>query len=73
MAGVFVPTGTPRLIVDLLQKEIAAIVHMPDVKRRLLDVATIPDGNSSADFVIYLRDEVAKWKRVIEVGKIDKI
>ena len=73
MAGVFVPTGTPRVIVDLLQKEIAAIVHMPDVKRRLLDVATIPDGNSSADFVIYLRDEVAKWKRVIEVGKIDKI
>jgi hypothetical protein len=59
--------------VNLLQKEIAAIVHMPDVKRRLLDVATIPDGNSSADFAIYLRDEVAKWKRVIEVGKIDKI
>lgn len=73
MAGVFVPAGTPQRIVDLLQKEIAAIVHMSDVKQRMLDVATIPDGDSSADFVAYVRNEIAKWKRVIEVGKIDKI
>jgi tripartite-type tricarboxylate transporter receptor subunit TctC len=46
---------------------------VPDVRRRLLEAATIPDGDSSADFAAYVRDEVAKWKRVIEVGKIDKI
>jgi len=73
MAGVFVPAGTPQPIVELLQKEIAAIVHMPDIKRRLLDVATIPDGDSSADFAAYVRNEIAKWKRVIEIGKIDRI
>jgi tripartite-type tricarboxylate transporter receptor subunit TctC len=73
MAGVFAPAGTPQPIVDLLQKEIAAIVHRPDVKQRFLDVATIPDGDSSADFAAYVSDELAKWKRVIEAGKIDKI
>jgi tripartite-type tricarboxylate transporter receptor subunit TctC len=73
MAGVFVPSRTPQPIVDLLQKEIVAIVHMPDVKQRLLEVATIPDGDSSADFAAYVTDEIAKWKRVIEVGKIDRI
>jgi tripartite-type tricarboxylate transporter receptor subunit TctC len=73
MVGVFVPAGTPRPIVDLLQKHIAEIVHMPDVKERLLDVATIPDGGSSADFAAYVKAEIAKWKRVIEVGKIDRI
>jgi tripartite-type tricarboxylate transporter receptor subunit TctC len=73
MAGVFVPAGTPQAIVKLLQKEIAAIVQMPDVKRRLLEAATIPDGDSSADFATYITDEVAKWKRVIEAGKIDRI
>ncbi|MGN6750906.1 MAG: Bug family tripartite tricarboxylate transporter substrate binding protein [Xanthobacteraceae bacterium] len=73
MAGVFVPTGTPQAVVELLQREIAAIVHMPDVKRKLLDVATIPDGDSSADFAAYVRDEIAKWKRVIEIGQIDRI
>jgi tripartite-type tricarboxylate transporter receptor subunit TctC len=73
MAGVFVPAGTPQPIVDLLQKEIAAIVHLPDVKERLLEVATIPDGDSSADFAAYVKDEIAKWRRVIEVGNIEKI
>lgn len=73
MAGVFVPAGTPQPIVTLLQKEIAAIVHLPDVKARLLDVATIPDGDSSADFAAYVKAEIAKWQRVIEVGKIDRI
>ena len=73
MAGIFVPSGTSQLIADLLQKEIVAIVHMPDVKRRLIEVATIPDGDSSVDFAAYVRDEIAKWKRVIEVGKIDRI
>jgi tripartite-type tricarboxylate transporter receptor subunit TctC len=63
MAGVFVPAGTPQPVVELLQREIAAIVHMPDVKRRLLDVATIPDGDSSADFAAYVKNEIAKWKR----------
>ena len=73
MAGVFVPAGTPQPIVDLLQKEIAAIVQMPDVRKRLLDAATIPDGDSSADFAAYVKAEIAKWKRVIEAGKIEKI
>jgi tripartite-type tricarboxylate transporter receptor subunit TctC len=73
MAGVFVPAGTPQPIVDLLQKEIAAIVRMPDVKKRLLDVAIIPDGDSSADFAAYVKSEIDKWKRVIEAGKIEKI
>jgi tripartite-type tricarboxylate transporter receptor subunit TctC len=73
MAGVFAPSRTPQPIVDSLQKEIAAIVHMPDVKQRLLEVATIPDGDSSAEFTAYVKEEIAKWKRVIEVGKIDRI
>jgi tripartite-type tricarboxylate transporter receptor subunit TctC len=73
MVGVFVPAATPRPVVDLLQKQIAAVVHMPDVKERLLDVATIPDGGSSAEFTAYIKAEIAKWKRVIEVGKIDRI
>lgn len=73
MAGVFVPAGTPQPIVDLLQTEIAAIVRMPDVKKRFLDVATIPKGDSSVDFAAYVKNEIAKWKRVIEAGKIEKI
>jgi tripartite-type tricarboxylate transporter receptor subunit TctC len=73
MTGIFVPAGTPPAVVDLLQKNIAEIVRMPDVKEKLLSFGIIPDGDTSADFTKYVTDEIAKWKRVIEVGKIDKI
>jgi tripartite-type tricarboxylate transporter receptor subunit TctC len=73
MTGIFVPAGTPPAVVDLLQKNIAEIVRLPDVKDKLLSFGIIPDGDSSADFTQYCKDEIAKWKRVIEAGKIDKI
>jgi tripartite-type tricarboxylate transporter receptor subunit TctC len=73
MTGVFVPAGTPQPIVALLQKEISEIVREPKMRERLLEVGVVADGSSSADFAAYVKDEIAKWKRVIEVGKIDKI
>lgn len=73
MTGALAPAGTPAPIVALLQKQIAEIVRLPDVQQKLLSFGIVPDGGSSADFAAYLKDEVAKWKRVIEVGKIDKI
>jgi tripartite-type tricarboxylate transporter receptor subunit TctC len=73
MTGVFVPAGTPQAIVELLQREISAIVQTPDVSAQLLELGIIPEGSSSADFAAYIRAEIAKWKRVIETGGIDRI
>ena len=46
MTGVFVPAGTPKAIVDLLQKEISTIVNSPDIKARLLELGIVPEGDS---------------------------
>ena len=73
MTGVFVPAGTPQAIVELLQREISAIVQTPDVSAQLLELGIIPEGSSSADFAAYIKAEIAKWKRVIETGGIDRI
>jgi tripartite-type tricarboxylate transporter receptor subunit TctC len=73
MTGVFVPAGTPKEVVALLQKEISGIVNAPDIKPRLLELGIIPEGDSSDHFAVYVKDEIAKWKRVIENGKIPKI
>lgn len=73
MTGIFVPAGTPPAVVDLLQKNIAEIVRLPEIKEKLLSFGIIPDGDTPANFTQYVKDEIAKWKRVIEVGKIDKI
>jgi tripartite-type tricarboxylate transporter receptor subunit TctC len=73
MTGVFVPAGTPKPIVDLLQKEIAAVVNSPDMKARLLEAGVEAEGNTQADFAAYVRAEVAKWRKVIEDARIARI
>jgi tripartite-type tricarboxylate transporter receptor subunit TctC len=73
MTGVFAPAGTPQSVIELLQKEIAAIVRMPEIKARLLEFGVVPEGDSSADFAAYVKDEIAKWKGIIEAGKIDRL
>jgi tripartite-type tricarboxylate transporter receptor subunit TctC len=73
MTGVFVPAGTPQPIVDLLQREIAAIVRLPDVKEKLIALGVEPEADSSAEFTAYIKAEIAKWKKVIEDAKISKI
>jgi tripartite-type tricarboxylate transporter receptor subunit TctC len=73
MTGVFVPTGTPQPIVDLLQKEISEIVNRPDIKARLLELGVAAAGDSQASFSAYVKADIAKWKKVIEEAKIPKI
>jgi tripartite-type tricarboxylate transporter receptor subunit TctC len=73
MQGVFVPAGTPKAIVDLLQREIAAIVRIPEIKERLISLGVEPEADSSAEFAAYIKAEIAKWRKVIEDGKINKI
>ena len=46
MTGVFVPAGTPKAIVDLLQQEIAAIVKSPEIKAKLLEIGVVPEGDT---------------------------
>ena len=73
MTGVFVPAGTPKPIVDLLQKEIAAIVKSADIKPKLLEMGVVPEGDSPEHFAAYVKADIAKWKRVIADAKIPKI
>jgi tripartite-type tricarboxylate transporter receptor subunit TctC len=73
MTGVFAPAGTPKAVVELLQKEISTIVKMPDIKKRLLDYGIVAEGDSTAEFTAYVKAEIAKWRRVIEAAKIPRI
>jgi tripartite-type tricarboxylate transporter receptor subunit TctC len=73
MQGVLVPAATPKPIVDLLQAEIARIVKLPDVNDKLVAVGLEASGMSSAEFAAYIKDDIAKWKRVITEAKIPLI
>jgi tripartite-type tricarboxylate transporter receptor subunit TctC len=66
MYGVIAPAGTPRVVIEQLNREIARIVKAPDVKERLERLGFDPVGNDPEAFGRYLRAESAKWGKVIK-------
>ena len=64
--GVFAPAGIPKAVVDRLDKEIASVVAMPDVKEKLRNLGVEPDGRSSERFAEFQRAEISKWGKVIK-------
>ena len=63
--GILAPTGTPREIIDLLNREIVAAVRSPEITDRLVAEAVIPIGNSPAEFSAHLQKEYTRIGNVI--------
>jgi tripartite-type tricarboxylate transporter receptor subunit TctC len=64
--AVFAPAGTPRAVVDKLQLEIARILRLPEVSKRLLDLGLEPIGSSPDELAAYQRTEIIKWAKVVK-------
>ncbi len=62
----FAPAGTPRAIVNRLNRSVAAIVVAPEAKERLSALGFDPVNNSPEQFAAYIKIEVAKWAKVIQ-------
>ena len=72
-ACILAPAGTPKPIVDTLQREIARTIMLPDVKERLAAIGFTPVANTPDAFAAELKREVARWAKVIADAKIPKI
>jgi tripartite-type tricarboxylate transporter receptor subunit TctC len=67
---VYAPVGTPRPIVDFLQREIKQVVMMPDMIARFADMGLRPIGNTPEEARALFRREFLVWKEVIEKADI---
>jgi tripartite-type tricarboxylate transporter receptor subunit TctC len=63
--GLAAPAGTPRAIIELLNRETVAAMKAPDIIERLTFEGVIPVGNSPEEFAAYIRAEHARIGRVI--------
>ena len=68
--GIYVQTGTPKEIGEILRAKVLKIIAMPDVKQRLAAVGFVPIGDTPEEFAAYLKAESEKWGKVIRDGKI---
>src|SRR5580765_262473 len=68
--GFGVPHGTPKEIVDLLNKEINLALKDPTMLSKLKDLGGTPIPGSVADFGKLVADETAKWEKVVNAANL---
>jgi tripartite-type tricarboxylate transporter receptor subunit TctC len=63
--GLFAPAGTPKDIVQRLNREVNAIVASSEIRDKLLGLGMEPMPGSPEDFTARQAADIAKWKKVV--------
>jgi tripartite-type tricarboxylate transporter receptor subunit TctC len=64
--GISAPKGTPRVIIEKLNREINAALADPKLKARLSELGAEVFTGTPEDYGRYLAGEIARWAKVIE-------
>jgi tripartite-type tricarboxylate transporter receptor subunit TctC len=68
--GLGVPHGTPKEIVDILNREINAALKDPTMIAKLKELGGTPIPGSAADFGKLVASETAKWEKVVHAADL---
>jgi tripartite-type tricarboxylate transporter receptor subunit TctC len=60
------PAGTPAEVIEILNRQVNAVVAMPDVKARLLQLGTEAYAGTPEELRRQLVNDIAKWAAVIK-------
>lgn len=62
--GILMPAKTPEAIVTRMNRELAAILAMPDVRERFTSMGIELSGGSAEEFAKFMAAEAQKWQRI---------
>jgi tripartite-type tricarboxylate transporter receptor subunit TctC len=68
--GLFVPAGTPREIVDRLNREVNAVITEPEIAKRIADSGLSAPPMSVRDFNEMVRQDYERYGRLIRAAGI---
>jgi tripartite-type tricarboxylate transporter receptor subunit TctC len=71
--AILCPAGTPQDIVARWHREIADILALPDVRRKLAAMNLEPVVSTPEAFAAWIRTEIPRWGRIIEAANIKKV
>ncbi len=63
--AMFAPAKTPAAAVARMQRDVARVVHLPEVKQKLLDQSADPVGSSPEELDRVVKAELKSWAAVI--------
>jgi len=70
--GLAMPSGTPPPIVERVNAEVMKVLAAPDIAAKLESMGIDPaKPNTPADFAKFVREDVARWKKVVTEAKIE--
>jgi len=72
--GLNAPAATPPAVIAKLNKEVAAVLDLPEVKEKLLPQLIFPTSNSSEEFGKFIAEDLKRWQQVVDAAglKADK-
>jgi tripartite-type tricarboxylate transporter receptor subunit TctC len=68
--GLTAPAKTPRDVIMKINADVLKIISSPELRERLKADGSDPVGNSPEQFATFLRDEIAKWAKVIKFANV---
>ena len=68
--GLNAPAGTPKAIVERLNKETVRVLALPEVRAQLIAQSIEPASSTSERFGEFLRQDIAKWARVVKAAGV---
>lgn len=64
--GLLAPAGTPKDVVGKLNAEFNKALKQPELAKRLGDEGADPAGGTPEQFAALIRDEIARWGKVVK-------
>jgi tripartite-type tricarboxylate transporter receptor subunit TctC len=68
--ALFGPRGMANDLVNRIRDDMAAVLQIPEVRQRLLDIGGQPSGEPPDEFAERVRRDIAKWKKVAAAAGI---
>jgi len=60
------PTGTPKEVIEKVSRDSARSIHTEEFRARLAQLGMEPVGNTPAEFTVAIREQSARWAKVIK-------
>jgi tripartite-type tricarboxylate transporter receptor subunit TctC len=70
--GVVAPRGTPQPIVDLLNRDITALVQSPDMREKLTARGMVVEALAPSAFAAVIKADIEKWSGVMRAAGISQ-
>ena len=68
--GVAVPPATPKPIVLKLNRDLQQTLQDADIKARFASLGLEPQGGSPERFAEFLREDTARWAKVVKAANV---